>query len=42
MILAVHAPDVVQEYCSHALVLKDGRGRVFDDVRLACAIYATL
>jgi hypothetical protein len=24
------------------LVLKDGRGRVFDDVKLACAIYATL
>jgi capsular polysaccharide transport system ATP-binding protein len=42
MILAVHALDVVQEYCTQALVLKDGRGRVFDDVKLACAIYATL
>jgi capsular polysaccharide transport system ATP-binding protein len=42
MILAVHALDVVESYCSHALVLKDGRGRVFDDVKLACAIYATM
>lgn len=42
MILAVHALDVVEEYCSQALVLKDGRGRVFDDVKLATRIYATL
>ncbi len=42
MILDVHALDVVEEYCTHVLVLKDGRGRVFDDVKLACAIYATL
>lgn len=42
MILAVHALDVVQEYCSHALVLKDGRGRVFSDVKRACSIYATI
>ena len=42
MILAVHALDVVQEYCSQALVLKDGRGRVFDDVKLACSTYATI
>jgi capsular polysaccharide transport system ATP-binding protein len=42
MILAVHALDVVEEYCTHALILKDGRGRVFEDVKLACAIYATL
>jgi capsular polysaccharide transport system ATP-binding protein len=42
MILAVHALDVVQEYCSQALVLKDGRGRVFGDVRQACGIYATM
>jgi capsular polysaccharide transport system ATP-binding protein len=42
MILAVHALDVIEAYCSHALVLKDGRGRVFDDVKLACATYATL
>jgi capsular polysaccharide transport system ATP-binding protein len=42
MILAVHALDIVQEYCGQALVLKDGRGRVFDDVKLACSIYVTL
>jgi capsular polysaccharide transport system ATP-binding protein len=42
MILAVHSLDVVEEYCTQVLVLKDGRGRVFDDVKQACAIYATL
>jgi capsular polysaccharide transport system ATP-binding protein len=42
MILAVHGLDVVQDYCSQVLVLKDGRGRVFTDVPRACATYATL
>ena len=42
MIMAVHALDVVEEYCSQALVLKQGRGRVFNDVKRACATYATL
>jgi capsular polysaccharide transport system ATP-binding protein len=42
MILAVHALDVVEQYCTQALVLKGGRGRVFTDVRLATAVYATL
>ena len=35
-------PEIVKAYCSQALVLKGGRGRVFDDVALACDIYATL
>ncbi len=42
MILAVHATDVVEAYCSRALVLKDGRGRIFTDVKAATRIYATL
>lgn len=42
MIMAVHGVDVVQRYCSSALVLKDGRGRVFTDLKLASDIYATL
>ena len=42
MILAIHGPDTVKEYCTHALVLKNGHGRVFDDVNLACEIYAAL
>jgi capsular polysaccharide transport system ATP-binding protein len=42
MILAVHAMDVVQTYCSQALVLINGRGRVFEDVTLATEIYASL
>jgi len=42
MILAAHALDIIEKYCDHALVLKDGRGRVFEDVKLATRIYATL
>ena len=42
MILAIHGPETVKEYCTHALVLKAGYGRVFEDVNLACDIYATL
>ncbi|MBC7637951.1 MAG: ABC transporter ATP-binding protein [Acetobacteraceae bacterium] len=41
MIMAIHSVDAVKAYCSQALVLKGGRGRVFDDVNLACDIYAT-
>jgi capsular polysaccharide transport system ATP-binding protein len=42
IIMAAHAVDIIEEYCDHALVLKDGRGRVFEDVKLATGIYATL
>lgn len=42
MIAAVHAPDFVMNYCSSALVLKNGSGRIFSDVHRACKIYETL
>jgi capsular polysaccharide transport system ATP-binding protein len=42
MILAVHDTGMVQEYCTQALVLKGGRGRVFEDVKLACDTYSSL
>ncbi|MGE0627651.1 MAG: ABC transporter ATP-binding protein [Hyphomicrobiaceae bacterium] len=42
MILAVHSPGVVKQHCSSALVLKNGRARVFDDMELATEIYASL
>ncbi len=42
LILASHATDIVREFCTHALVLKEGRGKVFDDVDVAIQIYATL
>ena len=42
MILAIHSTDVVHSFCGSALVLKNGRGRVFSDVKLATDIYATL
>ncbi len=42
LILAIHSMDVVHQYCDKALVLKAGKGRVFEDVRLATRIYASL
>jgi capsular polysaccharide transport system ATP-binding protein len=42
MILASHIGDVVRAYCSRALVLHRGRGKVFDDLDLALDIYNDL
>lgn len=42
MILVSHDCNIIRSYCSKALVLKAGRGRVFDDLDLALAIYNTL
>ncbi len=42
MIIAIHSPEFVREQCTSALVLKAGRGRVFEDVGLAADIYSTL
>lgn len=42
MILVSHDTGVLREYCSSALVLKNGHGRVFTDLDLAIGIYATL
>jgi capsular polysaccharide transport system ATP-binding protein len=42
MILVSHDPGIIRRYCQSALVLKAGRGRVFDDLDLALSIYATL
>lgn len=42
MILVSHDVHTIREYCSKALVLKAGRGRVFDDIELALKIYSTL
>jgi len=42
MIMAIHGTDVVKQYCNLALVLKNGQGKVFKDIDLACNIYVTL
>jgi capsular polysaccharide transport system ATP-binding protein len=42
MILASHIGDIVRAYCSRALVLHRGRGKVFDDLGLALDIYDSL
>lgn len=42
MIVAIHDMGFVKEYCQRVLILKDGRGRVFEDLALAEAIYTTL
>ena len=42
MIMAVHDAAVVKEYCQSALIMKNGRGRLVDDVELAGRIYGSL
>jgi capsular polysaccharide transport system ATP-binding protein len=42
MILISHDLGIIRQYCRKALVLKNGRGRVFEDLELACRIYASL
>jgi len=42
MIIVSHDFELLKQYCSSALVLKAGRGRVFNDIRQAFDIYASL
>jgi capsular polysaccharide transport system ATP-binding protein len=42
LILASHAPHIIKDYCSSALVLHRGRGKMFDDLDLALDIYNDL
>jgi len=42
MILVSHDANIIREFCDQAVVLKNGRGRVFDDVQFALKIYETL
>ena len=42
MILASHVSDIVKAYCSRALVLHRGRGKIFPDLDLAFDIYNDL
>lgn len=42
LILSSHVPDIIRQYCSRAMVLHRGRGKIFDDLDLAIAIYNDL
>lgn len=42
MILVSHDVHIVKEFCNKALILKDGRGKVFEDLDLALNIYTYL
>jgi capsular polysaccharide transport system ATP-binding protein len=42
MILVSHDVNIVRTFCDRVLVLKAGRGRVFEDVDLGISIYQTL
>jgi capsular polysaccharide transport system ATP-binding protein len=42
MIIVSHDVNIVRSYCDKALVIKAGRGRIFDDIDLALEIYQTL
>jgi len=42
MIIASHAMDIVRDYCSRALVLKAGRGKMFGDIETAIDVYSAM
>lgn len=42
MILAIHDGTIVRERCTAALVMKDGKGKIFTDLVAAVNTYATL
>jgi capsular polysaccharide transport system ATP-binding protein len=42
MILVSHDVNIVKEFCTKALILKQGRGRVFEDLDFAISIYNNL
>jgi capsular polysaccharide transport system ATP-binding protein len=42
MILVSHDIGIIRDYCNGALILKNGCGRVFQDLEMAIGIYATL
>ncbi|HJU15576.1 MAG TPA: ABC transporter ATP-binding protein [Stellaceae bacterium] len=42
LILASHDPGIIESYCTHALVLHRGRGKIFTDLGLALEIYKDL
>lgn len=42
MILVSHDVHIIREFCTKALIMKDGRGKVFEDLNLAMDIYNTL
>lgn len=42
LILASHVADIIKSYCSRAVVLHRGRGKVFADLDLALDIYSAL
>jgi capsular polysaccharide transport system ATP-binding protein len=42
LILASHSGDIIRSYCSSALILHRGRGKVFPDLDLALRIYNDL
>jgi capsular polysaccharide transport system ATP-binding protein len=42
LILASHSGEIIRSYCSSALILHRGRGKVFSDIDLALNIYDDL
>jgi len=42
LLLAIHSPEIVRNYCSKALIVHRGRAKSFDDIELAIEIYRGL
>jgi capsular polysaccharide transport system ATP-binding protein len=42
LLLATHGENYIREYCNLAVVLRNGKAEVYDDIEEALAIYDTL
>ena len=42
MVLVSHDVGIIKQFCNRALVLKSGRGKVYEDLDFALGIYSTL
>lgn len=42
LVLASHNADLIRQYCERAVILRDGRGDMYDNVEEALKIYNTL
>lgn len=42
LLLASHGPEYIRQFCTKAIILRNGRAEVFEDVEEALEIYASL
>jgi len=42
LVLASHSPDTIREFCNRTIVLRDGKGEVYDNIDEGLNIYDQL